>query len=240
MFEPTEISGETAAKYAQFAMLASNCYHDATKPVFPVGLLHWFLVDRHGTPTDEPTREGWFTGFAYDIFENSRTNETVIAFRGTDSKQDWLFSNLAVPVSIPYKSALKAARNYIKDNPQRSLTVVGHSLGGGLALGVSVHYGVPAITFDPSPRIFDGLGDFHEPATRVIVFQQGEILERFRAKLIHKAYDVVLPEHLLRCDFDFDQANLHRIDRLAWKLADLGSGENGALRDVIDRVPLPD
>ena len=247
MADPTPITEQAAARYAEYAMLASNCYHDDERIQFPVGLLHWFQVDKRGIPTDEATREGWFTGLAYDVFERSVSNESVIAFRGTDSKQDWLLANLAVPVSLPYKSALKAAREYQRSNPERSLTLVGHSLGGGLALGASVHYGIPAITFDPTPRIFDGLGDVHQDATRVIVYQDGEFLARFREKLIHKAYDVVLPGNLFECDFDFGPANAHRIDILAAALGPpamvvtprCGARIDEALQEVVERLPQP-
>ncbi|WP_031436607.1 Mbeg1-like protein [Methylobacter tundripaludum] len=231
------ITDEIAAKDAIYAMLACNCYHEKSKTHFPVEKLDWILVDRDGHPTDEPSKQGWFTGFAYDIYENSKSNKSVIAFRGTDSKQDWITSNFAIPFSIPYKSAIKAVRQYVEKNGSRDLVVIGHSLGGGLALSASVHQGVPAITFDPSPRIFDGLGDHHEPALRVIIYQKAEILEKLREKWDTKAYDVVKSEDVYECNYNFGENNDHRIDILAENLAKQGVRSNPKLQPILDALP---
>jgi hypothetical protein len=155
--------------------------------------------------------------------------------RGTDSIKDWALGNLVVPFSIPYKQAWKAARKYIEKNPSRNLILTGHSLGGGMALSASVHYGLPAIVFDPSPRIFDGLGDFHEPAMRVIIYQNGEILEKLR-QIFQKAYDVVNPDDIYVCHYDFGENNEHRIDILAKFIATQGAPLNEKLRDILDNM----
>lgn len=231
------ITDEIAAKNAIYAMLSCNCYHEESKIHFPVEELDWILVDRDGNPTDEPSKQGWFTGFAYDIYENSKSNKSVIAYRGTDSKQDYIMSNLAFPFSIPYKSAIKAVKKYVKKNSSRDLVVVGHSLGGGLALCASVHQGIPAITFDPSPRIFDGLGDHHNPAFRVIIYQEGEVLEKLREKWINKAYDVVKSEDVYKCNYDFGDNSHHRIDILAKELAKQGVSLNPKLQSILDALP---
>jgi hypothetical protein len=90
-------------------------------------------------------------------------------------------------------------------------------LGGGLALSVSVHHGVTAITFDPSPRIFDGLGDMHEPALRVCVYQDGEILEKVRSHW-NKFSDVVAEENIYKCKYDFGGHSNHKSDILALRI----------------------
>jgi len=235
MFTPNDISEEIAAQNAIYAMLSCNAYHETDKLNFPVEAAGWQLVDLDGDPSTKPTKDGFLTGFAYDIYEEIDGNKSVIAFRGTDSKKDWALSNLAVPFSIPYKQAWKAVRKYLEKNPSRNLILTGHSLGGGMALSASVHFGVPAIVFDPSPRIFDGLGDYHEPATRVIIYQNGEVLERLR-ELINKAYDVVKTEDIYVCHFDFEKANEHRIDILAKFLAIKGMERDIDLKKIIDKM----
>lgn len=92
---------------------------------------------------------------------------------------------------------------------------MGHSLGGGLALIISVRFGIPAITFDSSPRVFDGLGDFHEPAPSVLIFQEGEILEWVRT-VWRKNKEVFQKEDIYKVDYDFPKGiSKHRIDSLA-------------------------
>ena len=236
MTTPNAITEEIAGRNAAYAMMASNSYHDSEKLKFPIEKLNWLLVDQDGNPSDKPSKQGWFTGFAYDIFENSKNNKSVIAFRGSDSKNDWILSNFAIPFSIPYKSAIKAVRQYLEKNAARDLTVVGHSLGGGLALSASVHQGVKAVTFDPSPRIFDGLGDYHAPASRIIIYQHAEVLARLREKFISKAYDVVSPDDLYECNYDFGPENEHRIDILALELAKQGQAKNPELKQVLEAL----
>lgn len=216
-------------------MLASNSYHDESKRHFPVDKAGWVLVDKDGDPTDEPSKENKLTGFAYDIYEEQTTNKSVIAFRGTDSKQDWVLSNFAVPFSIPYKQAGRAVRKYLKNNSSRNLVVVGHSLGGGMALSTSVRYGVPAITFDPSPRIFDGIGDHHETALRVVIYQSGEVLEEARKRWL-KIKEVVKPEDIYTCSYNFNGENAHKSDILAFEMARHGASSNPKVKAILDAM----
>jgi hypothetical protein len=227
------ITPEIAGKNALYAMLANNSYHDPGKKRFPVERIGWIQVDIDGEPTDEPTKDSALTGFAYDIYEHEHSNKAVITFRGTDSVKDWALSNFAVPFSIPYKQANKAVRIYLRNNSNKNLLVVGHSLGGGMALGASVHYGVPAITFDPSPRIFDGLGDHHETAVRIVIYQKGDILEEARKRWA-KIHEVVSEQDTFMCDYKFDGANAHRIDMLALRMAQDGAPKNANLNVVLD------
>jgi len=235
MAEINLINEQIAGENALYAMLACNSYHQDNKIYFPVNKIGWVLVDRDGDPTDEPTKESKLTGFAYDLYEDKNSNKSVIAFRGTDSKQDWFLSNLAVPFSLPYKQANKAVRKYLRNNPNKNLVIVGHSLGGGMALGASVNYGVPAITFDPSPRIFDGLGDKHETAMRIVIYQKGEILNKVR-KRWSKINEVVKKEDVYMCEYDFKGKSEHRIDILALEMAKHGSTANLKLKTILDAI----
>ena len=235
-FEPPKITAEVAAKYAIYSMIASNSYHKTDRVKFPVEKLGWIQVDGNGKPTDSPTEERK-SGLAYDIFEKENSNEVVFAFRGTDRKKDYLTANLAIwPFSIQYTQAKKAFGEYIKSHPDKKVTVTGHSLGGGLALSMSVRYGVDAVVFDSSPRIFDGLGDKHLPATRILIYEGGEILAVVR-NLWKKIFEVVPRENIYKASFDFGRANKHRSDHLALGLLKLGATADATLVPVRDALP---
>jgi pimeloyl-ACP methyl ester carboxylesterase len=218
-------------------MLSSNSYHNADRVKFAVQELGWIQVDRNGKSTSKPTYIGKASGLAYDIFEKKDTNETIIAFRGTDNKKDYLTANLAPwPFSIQYAAARKVVRLYLEGNPTKKLTVTGHSLGGGLALSASVRLGVDAVVFDSSPRIFDGKGDKHEPATRVMIYEAGEILERVR-KIWPKIYTAVPRENIFKGSFDFGGVSKHRSDYLALGLLRLGAEVDPSLVGVLKLLP---
>jgi len=231
-----QITADIASRVATYAMLSSNSYHKDDRVRFEVERLGWVQVDWEGNPTTEPTKKHPLSGLAYDIFEKQGTNKVVFAYRGTDSKADYLTANLAVPpFNFQYRQARKEFAKYLSENAQKSVVVTGHSLGGGLALSVSVHFGVTAIVFDPSPRIFDGIGDLHEPAERVIVYEDGEILQLFR-KHWRKVSEVVQEKDIYRCSFNFEGSQ-HRSDYLALGLLRLGATINPALAPVLDALP---
>ena len=236
-FVPPELTPEVAARYVVYAMVASNSYHKSDRVKFPVETLGWIQVDLDGKPTDRPTKVRK-SGLAYDIFAKENTNEVIFAFRGTDGfLTDVIFANFAFPpLNLQYRQARNDLAAYMKRYPEKKVTVTGHSLGGGLALCMSVHYGVDAVVFDSSPRIFDGPGDKHLRATRVMVYQRGEILEKVR-KFWTKLFEAVSPENIYTASFDFGKANRHRSDQLALKLLDLGKTTDNTLEEVIKALP---
>jgi putative lipase involved disintegration of autophagic bodies len=215
---------EVAGRVAVYAMMSANAYKKKKgRYRFDLERLGWEHVDLDGESTNVPTKEE-ASGLAYNIYEKVGTNKTVIAFRGTDSKKDYLLANLAVwPFNKQYRQARKAVKKYLNENSERSILATGHSLGGGLALCVSVRQGIEAITFDPSPRIFGGIFSLPEPAERMIVFQKGEILEIVR-KLWKKDDEAVGKEDTYQCDYDFKEK--HRGDLLAKALLEDGASAN--------------
>lgn len=226
-----EISPDVAAKTALHAMLSSNSYHEDDRVRFPVEKLGWIQVDLEGNPTTEPTRLHSLSGLAFDIFEKRETDDVVFAFRGTDGGSDFLFANFAVPpLNLQYTQARKEFHKYWTANKNKNIAVTGHSLGGGLALSISVHFGIAAITFDSSPRIFDGFGDRHAPAERVVIYEDGEVLEPVRRHW-KKIAEVVPRGNFYRCSFDFPGSQ-HRIDLLAQRLLALGAQVNPELDPV--------
>jgi outer membrane protein OmpA-like peptidoglycan-associated protein len=234
----SKITPEVAAKYAIYAMMASNSYHNSERVRFPIEKAGWIQVDMKGKPSraGKPTQEhGKF--FAYDIYQRQGADEVVFAFRGTDSKLDYLGANFAIGISPEYRQARKELGEYIKNHPQQRVTVTGHSLGGGLALSASVHHGVDAIAFDPSPRIFDGLGDKHRSAKRVVIYEDGEILAKIRPHS-KKFSEVVEQENVYQCSFLFPKGiSKHRGDYLALGLLDLGASVSHDLVLVRDALP---
>ncbi len=165
--EPTPFTKDMANKIAIYAMMASNAYaNDASKTHFPVEALGWEKVDLKGNPVAEGKNSytpktfvgGVFSNLQFDIWEDTKSKKTIIAFKGTKEKIDWVTGNLAIGISIPYKSAKKHVKEYLASHSDRTVSLTGHSLGGGLALSVSFWEGVDAIVFNSSPRIYDGLG----------------------------------------------------------------------------------
>jgi hypothetical protein len=231
-----------ASKNAIYAMMSANSYHDPEKIYFPVDTMGWQLVDPEGLPTTDPTKSHWFTELAYDIFEDQGSNEVIIAIRGTDSLWDYVMSNFAFPIAIPYKQASNEVSEYVTSHPDKKITITGHSLGGGIALHISVDpqissqvppvRGLDAITFDSSPRIFDGLGDHHNPANRILIFQNGEALESFR-DMWPKIFEVVEKKDIYSYSFDFNGKNYHRSDCLAYGLLKLGATVNPELARML-------
>lgn len=230
-----DVTAETASKYAIYAMVASNSYHKNDRVHFPVEQLGWIQVDLNGKPTSEPTRK-FKSGLAYDIFEKNASDEVIFAYRGTDSKHDYFTSSLTIPpFNIQYIQARKQFLEYKEKNPTKKITVTGHSLGGGLALSMSVRFGVDAVVFDSSPRVFDGVHNKHLPASRVAVYEDGEILVKAR-KYWHKFSEVVADNDVYKANFDFGKINKHRCDYLALNLLNLGATTSVELETVRSKI----
>ncbi len=209
---------ELAKDYAVYAMMASNAYLDPNRTYFKLDGLGWEKVDLEGNPTKRNSYSpSWigkiFSNLQYDIWESTNSNKTVISFKGTDEKIDWT-TNFWIGPSVAYKSAKKHVKKYQEKNPERDVVVVGHSLGGGLAISVSLWLGVDAYAFNSSPRVFDGWGDNSEEATRKAIFQEKEILSILRS-LWPKFHEVMNEEDIYQTSFDFNGVNRHRIDYLA-------------------------
>ncbi len=233
------MTAEVAGGIAIYAMMSANAYEKKSGRVrFDLKKLGWQHVDLDGEPTEEPTKENKFSGLAYNIYEKVGTNKVVFAFRGTDSPNDYLYANLSFPpFNFQYRQARKSVGKYLSENSQKNVVATGHSLGGGLALSVSVHHGVKAFTFDPSPRIFDGIGDLHEPAERIIVYQDGEILKVVR-DFWRKDNDVVDEKNIYTCNYPdvFEGESEHRGDLLAKGLLLHGASTNPELNPDLAAV----
>ena len=93
-------------------------------------------------------------GFQGAILENDQ--EVICAFKGSKTgvtfKQDWLVSDVQIALNmIPNQttSALEmvdVAKRYLSGN--KPISIVGHSLGGGLAQLVGFILGIPFVSFN--------------------------------------------------------------------------------------------
>jgi hypothetical protein len=217
------LTNEIANDVVIYSMMASNAYADDKKKLkFPIEELGWKKIDLRGNPVSDEKNSytsktfvgSIFSNLQFDIWEDTKSKKTIIAFKGTMEIMDWTGGNLSVGISIPYKSAKKHVREYISKHPERTVSVTGHSLGGGLALSVSFWEGVDAVVFNTSPRIFDGLSDANASAKRLSIFQEGEILQKIR-KWYPKFLEKVQPEQIIETSFDYPGGTSHRSDFLA-------------------------
>ncbi|NVK41585.1 MAG: hypothetical protein HWE39_10110 [Oceanospirillaceae bacterium] len=217
------LTPELANIYALKAMMCSRTYiRDPERTEFPIEHLGWRKVDLKGNsvPKDENSYAPHsmagkvLSNLQFDIWEKEGAQDTIFAFKGTDEKIDWLVSNAALGISIPYKSAKKKVHNYRKRFPSRHVSITGHSLGGGLALSVSVWLGLDSLVFNSSPRIFDGWRNANEPAERIAVFQRGDVLSILRNRW-PKFLEKVPRENIVQSSFDYNGENSHRMDLMA-------------------------
>lgn len=163
---------ETLKKVAKenyiYALMSANAYDKGFQVRIPGWTRIQRLVSEHG--------------FSADIYRSEEGNNTVIAYRGTDDAKDWRYANIDTDADGQYRDADIVYEQVVKKYGDSQITTVGHSLGGGLAIHVSVtHENVNAITFNPSPRLFivkSGI-KFNNKVT--IIYETGEILTAIRA-----------------------------------------------------------
>ena len=120
-------------------------------------------------------------GFSADIYLSDDEKSVVIAFRGTDDKKDWRNANFDINIEGQYSDADRLFSTVLKEYGNKKIMTTGHSLGGGLALHISLaNQGVDAFVFDTTPRIFAGNNYEKYKNRRVLVYDSGEVLELLR------------------------------------------------------------
>lgn len=119
---------------------ANYVYNDGGVP--PAGS-DWEVVP--GTFRDNP-----ITGFNAAVYRNSETGEMVLTFRGTTptDPRDWddNVQNAVSGMGVQYAEALAYATEMQAEHD--ITTVVGHSLGGGLAQYVAAMQDLRGVTFN--------------------------------------------------------------------------------------------
>lgn len=235
------VTDEIAAKYVIYAMASTNSYHNGSDRItFPIDKLGWRLVDMDGRPTTQSSREHGFSGLAFDIYEQEGAQNVIFAFRGTNNYKDYLWGNFALPpFNLQYQQAKKDFEEYQQKSGRtnKDIVVTGHSLGGGLSLCISVKYEIDAVTFNPSPRVFDGFGNQHKQAERIAIYEKGEVLDLAR-KLWRKDNEVIPKENLYQCNYihSLNIVKQHSSDLLALGLLKQAARFDGSLVPVLDAL----
>lgn len=220
------VTADLAAIVAPMAAMSANSYRTVAGQPFDLSCSGWVRIDLDGNVTTKPAKASWLTGLVVDLYRD-RFGRVAVVFRGTDNLPDWILGNISFPLSVHYKSAYKFYRA-VHDRFGSSIEfVAGHSLGGGIALGVSLRYGVDAYVFNPSPRVFDGLGDHHLSAKRVAIFQEGDPLQK-RWSYSTKFNSLLSEEkvNVFKVSYQLDGASPHSIDALAGNLIRSGGARN--------------
>ena len=148
----------------EYALMAGRAYETTRDKInwFPVptGWLEYAHVPNN---PDYPQFTG-SDGFEAVSFQNiANPNEIVISFAGTDSKD--ITGDLAADLALAagnLSAQLKQAADYylqVKASApaNATITLTGHSLGGGLASLIAVMFGESAFTFDQAPFLNSAL-----------------------------------------------------------------------------------
>jgi hypothetical protein len=108
-----------------------------------------------------PTPGGWTTSrhdsqpSGFEAISFQRGSEIVISYAGTyptDTGDQFANGGLAMGFgSVQLQQAVEYYLQVKAANPLATITLTGHSLGGGLAALVGVFFGITAQTFDQAP-----------------------------------------------------------------------------------------
>lgn len=154
----------------EFAIMSSNAYSKDLQ----INLPGWkrtkrIIVRKHG--------------FSADIYLSNDEKKVVIAFRGTDNDniKDWLYGNINLNTKGQYTDADNLFKKVISEHSEKTIITTGHSLGGGLAIHISIlNKDVDAVAFHPSPRLFVH-GNYTKYDNNVtIIYETGEVLTPLR------------------------------------------------------------
>ena len=79
---------------------------------------------------------------------------TAIVYRGSNDARDWAFNNipggLSGPLAFP-PPQYRTGRDWAKQVGNKNTLLVGHSLGGGIAMYAAAQEGMNAATIFPAP-----------------------------------------------------------------------------------------
>lgn len=165
-----------------FAIMASNVYRDpVSKPIYELPgwrVMHRFEYDS-GLALEELHR-----------FDNGKLAEIVVIYKGTDGITDIQDMKANLSVLVEPQQYTEAQRHFkqLLDTYKDvgvTISVAGHSLGGGIALNVSLRHStadkkIAAYLFNSSPRGF--FGDTADDVAPNIYFlsERGDFLRSVR------------------------------------------------------------
>ena len=131
----------------EYALMAGRAYYDTRNDINRFPVPDGWLESRH---------EAQSSGFEAVSFTNANDSEVVISFAGTyptDIFGDQA-ANVGLATGVGSVQLLQAAEYYLQvraANPNATITLTGHSLGGGLAALIGVFFEKTAMTFDQAP-----------------------------------------------------------------------------------------
>jgi hypothetical protein len=117
--------------------------------------------------------------------EGNGTGKYILAFAGTDQPIDWLpnIGNGMGHMSAQYQYAVTLTREIATTYGRQDLSLLGHSLGGGLASTASVIETIPATVFNPAGvntfvvHLFNFTVDLDKIKAPITVYRvKGEVL----------------------------------------------------------------
>jgi Ca2+-binding RTX toxin-like protein len=138
----------------EYALMAGNAYISTRDKInlfpVPLGWTPFFPVPDPATADTFPVT----AGFEAISFQNG--TEIVISFAGTYDKDITgdIAADIALATGVVSDQLKQAAEYYLQvraANPGATITLTGHSLGGGLASLMGVFFGEQAVTFDQAP-----------------------------------------------------------------------------------------
>lgn len=156
---------ELAAQSWKYGQLSKNVYEQEFQ--FDLSSFYERIADFEKEEID----------FYSSLYRDRASEEYILVFRGTDSPLDWKTGN------NPYKQQQNLYALEIFDEIKErygleEMTVVGHSLGGGIAIHISLNRkGATAYSFNGSP-VFRNQGN--EENKRYSIVENGEILKLLR------------------------------------------------------------
>lgn len=158
---------------------------------------------------DDPGAPPYKLGQGITRFDGKDNDDVGFAYRGTenDTPVDWYDGNL---LNRQAPRALKVFDDWRILRPDADFVVTGHSLGGGLAINVSLHRAnVTAYVFNTSPRFSKGPDDIAND--RYSIVEYGEVLKitRIFAREANQLYTSI------NCTRGPNPIKQHSIRRLA-------------------------
>lgn len=146
----------------KYSQLSKNVYH---KP-FEYKVTDYF--------NDPIAYENKSLDFYAELYKDKSNGDYVLVFRGTDSFKDMKTGNNPL-LQKQNEYALKIFDEVRKDNGDGNYIVAGHSLGGGIAIHVSLNRSaVTAYSFNGSP-VFKNNNNFIN--NRYSIVEHGELLK---------------------------------------------------------------
>jgi pimeloyl-ACP methyl ester carboxylesterase len=183
VFDLSEQQFKASSKTWVYSLMASNVYREKGQVFVIPG---WEVASRWKSPSGL-TFEEWTHKDS-----GGKPDQIVVAFEGTkfSSLDDWQ-TNLSLIEPRQFREAYAYMDCLVKHRANGArIAVTGHSLGGALALNMSLRLpGIHAYVFDPSPRAFFKVkmkkvkADMRAGVApeRILVYESGEVLAFVRA-----------------------------------------------------------